>query len=101
MAEIEEAFPIKEEVIAYPTDTKPNALKKYADEEKKDFFNRVNKKYPIEDRPSFKALISGKPRNINLINITAKAKITILKGIMPNLKSIKNTKMKIDIRNNK
>ena len=63
MKEMEEAFPMKEiEKPKYPitgSDQKNNALKKYADAEKRDFFLRINKAYPIEDRPSFKALISG------------------------------------------
>ncbi len=59
MDAIAEAFPLKEEVIVYTGEAKPNALKKYAEDEKKDFFSRVNKAYPIENRDSFKALISG------------------------------------------
>ena len=60
--EIEEAFPQLEEAITRPS-TSSN-LKKYADDERTDFFNRINKQYPIEDRPSFKALISGKPETL-------------------------------------
>lgn len=59
MDRIAEAFPIKEaEVTNYAT---PNndQLKKFAEQEKKDFFKRVNEKYPIADRPSFKKLVSG------------------------------------------
>lgn len=59
MDTVAEAFPVKEEVIIYTSEPKTSSLKRYADDEKKDFFNRVNKEFPIEDRDSFKALISG------------------------------------------
>lgn len=60
MDDVAEAFPLKEEIIVYSDEPKVSQLKKYADDEKKDFFTRVNKEYPLEDRDSFKALISGK-----------------------------------------
>ena len=60
MDDVAEVFPIKDEIINYNEPVKNNPLKKFAEEEKKDFFARVNKEFPIEDRDSFKALISGK-----------------------------------------
>lgn len=60
MDTVAEAFPVKEEIIVYTDDPKKDSLKRYAEEEKKDFFTRVNKEFPIENRDSFKALISGK-----------------------------------------
>lgn len=66
MDEVAEAFPVKEEVIVYenniPTENK--GLKEYAEMEKKDFFIRVNRAYPMEQRDSFKALISGKENTV-------------------------------------
>ncbi len=60
MDQVAEAFPVKEEILIYNDDEpKTNNLKKYADDEKKDFFMRVNKEFPLEQRDSFKALISG------------------------------------------
>lgn len=57
---VENAFPVKEEVIVYnDEEPKTNNLKKYAEDERKDFFNRVNKVYPLDQRDSFKSLISG------------------------------------------
>ncbi len=64
MDQVAEVFPVKEEVIVYNDELKPNNLKKYADDEKKDFFTRVNKEFPIENRDSFKALISGEPGTV-------------------------------------
>lgn len=61
MSEVEEAFPVKQDIVSYDSTpvSNPN-LKKYAEDEKKDFFSRVNKAYHIEKRDSFQALISGK-----------------------------------------
>ena len=62
MEQVAEAFPIKEESVNIFTPTPiTGTMKKYADAEKMDFFNKVNEKYPIEHRDSFKRLISGKP----------------------------------------
>jgi len=71
--QVKEAFPFVEEKLyddqVLPTTDK---MKRYAEAEKADFFARVDKKYPIEDRPSFEALISGKkgtlPDNVNSRN---------------------------------
>ncbi len=60
METVAEAFPLKEEVLVYKDEPKTAGLKKYAEDEKKDFFARVNKEYPIEKRDSFLSLISGK-----------------------------------------
>ncbi len=59
MDEVAEAFPFKEELTLYPQAMAGSNFKKYADSEKKDFFEKVNNLYPIEKRPSFNALISG------------------------------------------
>lgn len=64
MEKVAEAFPLKEEIIIYADQPKSNSLKKYAEDEKKDFFTRVNKEYPIESRDSFKSLISGEPGTV-------------------------------------
>ncbi len=60
MDKVAEVFPAKEEVLVYSEDKAPNDLRKYAEDEKKDFFARVNRQFPIEVRVSFKALVSGK-----------------------------------------
>ncbi len=60
MDAVAEVFPVKEEVLVYNIEEPKNGnMKKYAEDERKDFFNRVNKIYPLEQRDSFKALISG------------------------------------------
>lgn len=60
MNDVEEVFPVKEEILIYDSsDAKPNNLKKYAEDERKDFFTRVNREFPIDRRDSFKELISG------------------------------------------
>lgn len=61
MNKMEEIFPTHDEIISYENNMQPEKVAKYADAEKKDFFNRVNEKYPIEERPSFQRLISGEP----------------------------------------
>lgn len=60
-AQMREAFPFTEEKI-YDDAVLPvtDKMKKYAEMEKADFFNRVDKKYPIDTRPSFEKLTSGK-----------------------------------------
>ncbi len=68
MDEVAEAFPVKEEVILYQNEMplENKGLKEYAEMEKKDFFSRVNKVYPMEQRDSFKALISGKEKTVSI-----------------------------------
>lgn len=69
MEQVADVFPIRDEVVTPtlidPETPNPN-LKKYAEDERKDFFNRVNREYPIEVRPSFQALISGKEGTVML-----------------------------------
>ncbi len=62
MNQVEEAFPLIQDIVSYDSKTSPEVshFKKYAEDERKDFFIRVNKVYPLEDRPSFLSLISGK-----------------------------------------
>lgn len=65
MDQIEEAFPPVAEVAAvYPKTPTGENMKKYADAEKKDFFDRVNIVYPVDERPSFQRLISGLPETL-------------------------------------
>lgn len=61
MDEVAEVFPIKEEEIVYPVSLNADKLQRYAENERKDFFNKVNVEYPIEQRDSFNRLISGLP----------------------------------------
>jgi len=60
MDQVEETFPIQEVVVTVVDKAQSDHLKKYAQDEKKDFFLRVNKQFPIDERDSFNALISGK-----------------------------------------
>lgn len=60
MNTIEDAFPPLETVVpAFPKTQEGEAMQKYADAEKKAFFDAVNKAYPIDERPSFLKLIDG------------------------------------------
>lgn len=62
MDQMEEAFPFVSEALApFAKTPQGENMKKYADEERKDFFNRVNEEYPVDERPSFQKLISGEP----------------------------------------
>jgi len=66
LEEIEETFPAKElqlDFSSIPIETGEKA-KKMADAEKKNFFDRVNESFPMEQRDSFKKLISGAPETI-------------------------------------
>jgi putative DNA primase/helicase len=55
MRQVEEVFPIIE-----PKQKLSSRSKAYAEAERKDFFNKVNNIYPIEERPSFQTLVTGK-----------------------------------------
>lgn len=60
--EMQEAFPpVKDES---PQNRAHEIAKNKTESERKDFFAKVNKHYPITDRPSFKALVSGAPSSI-------------------------------------
>lgn len=60
MDAVEEAFPPLEPTVpAFPKTQEGEQMQKFADAEKKNFFDMVNKAYPIEERPSFLKLING------------------------------------------
>jgi putative DNA primase/helicase len=59
MDEVAEVFPVKEEKIIYSSNLNAEKLQRYAENERKDFYNRVNVVYPISERDSFKRLITG------------------------------------------
>jgi P4 family phage/plasmid primase-like protien len=62
MEEMENAFPIVESTVApFPKTAQGEQMQRFAESERKGFFEMVNKEYPIEERPSFKKLISGAP----------------------------------------
>lgn len=46
-------------IPAFPKTTEGEKMQKFAEDQKKNFFELVNKAYPIEDRPSFIRLIDG------------------------------------------
>ena len=80
MNEVEAAFPIPKELpslydVALATNDR---VKKIAEAERENFFERVNDEYPIESRDSFVKLISGSPDSLipgmgrnNALHITA------------------------------
>jgi P4 family phage/plasmid primase-like protien len=60
MDQMEDAFPPSQVSIPdFPKTPEGTKMQKFSDDQKKDFFDRVNKEYPIEERPSFKRLIDG------------------------------------------
>lgn len=65
---IREAFPYTPEKVYDDTPSIHLAgtekVKKYSEAEREDFFHRVDKAYPLEDRPSFTALTSGNPDSL-------------------------------------
>lgn len=62
---IAEVFPPAISTLSFSSQkvTDPN-LQRFANAERVDFFSRVNNVFPIEERDSFKKLISGKPGTI-------------------------------------
>ena len=69
MDEVAKAFPTEETAIECPIDIDEDKMKRFADNEKRTFFNQVNEKYPIEDRDSFKKLISATPDTLPSSNM--------------------------------
>lgn len=60
MDAVEEAFPALAAVVPeFPKTPEGEQMKRFADAEKKNFFELVNKAYPMEDRPSFQRLLDG------------------------------------------
>lgn len=73
MDKVYEIFPDQiDKAPEFPKTAQGQSMQRYADAEKKNFFELVNKSYPIDDRPSFQSLISGKdgtmPPNLNSRN---------------------------------
>ena len=59
-SQMEEAFPAKEKALSLSSSPTSEKAIKMSLLEKKNFFDRVNETYPIEERDSFQALLSGK-----------------------------------------
>ncbi len=66
MNEMEEAFPSVTSEITFESASAPGSdrAKRISEAERKDFFERVNRVYPIEERDSFQKLISADPSSI-------------------------------------
>lgn len=85
MEQVEEAFPFVPEtaVAPFPKTVEGENMQKYADAEKRNFFDMVNKAYPIEERPSFVKLISGEdgtlPPNIASRNMALLITATLMR----------------------
>jgi len=62
MEQVEEVFPVVEQTLTFSNVANPSSekAKKMSEAEKRNFFERVNEAYPMEERESFKRLISGK-----------------------------------------
>lgn len=60
MEQMEDAFPVAVTNVApFPKTAEGEQMQKFADAERRGFFEMVNQEYPIEERPSFQRLISG------------------------------------------
>jgi len=68
--EVEEVFPTVtvEQKLNWEQAPTNDKAKKMAEAEKKNFFDRVNEEYPIEERDSFKRLISAHPESLPIPN---------------------------------
>jgi P4 family phage/plasmid primase-like protien len=64
MQTLEEAFPPTKRELSFIETPLGERTKKFADAERKDFFNRVNAEYPLTERDSFNKLISAEPETI-------------------------------------
>lgn len=62
--EMEEVFGIEQVARVSDGAMLPKVSAKKAEAEKLDFFNRVDEKYPVAERDSFKRLISGHPESL-------------------------------------
>jgi P4 family phage/plasmid primase-like protien len=59
-AEMEDAFPALESLVPeFPKTQEGEQMKRFAEAEKKNFFEQVNIVYPMEERPSFLRLLNG------------------------------------------
>jgi P4 family phage/plasmid primase-like protien len=64
MDTIESVFPVKEQTLSFGNLQTGSKAKQMADSEKKNFFEKVNAIYPIDERDSFKRLISAHPDSL-------------------------------------
>jgi len=66
MSQMEEAFPITALSLdsTLPKVSQNENMKKFAEQEKAEFFKMVNEEYPIDERPSFQKLISAVPESL-------------------------------------
>ena len=64
MDEIEKIFPTVEKAVTFNKVTTTDKAKERSQAEKKLFFENVDKEFPMEDRDSFKMLISGHPESL-------------------------------------
>lgn len=69
--QMKEAFPPLqiEQKLNWETHPTSDKAKKMAEAEKKNFFDMVNKEYPVEERESFKRLISAHPESLPHPNV--------------------------------
>lgn len=84
MEQVEDAFPANESTVpSFPATPEGETMQKYADSERKGFFDMVNKAYPIKERPSFKRLISGEkgtlPPNLASRNMALLVTATLMR----------------------
>lgn len=65
MDQMEDAFPALESVVpAFPKTQEGEQMKRFAEAERKNFFDMVNHAYPIEERPSFLRLLNGQDDSV-------------------------------------
>jgi len=66
MNDVEEIIDVKDltQTLNTVVEVKAEKTKQFAEAERTNFFKQVNELYPIEERDSFKALISGKPETL-------------------------------------
>lgn len=70
MDEVEKVFPVVniEKKLDFGSPQTNDNAKRMADAERKNFFDKVNEEYPIEERDSFKRLISAHPESLPMPN---------------------------------
>jgi hypothetical protein len=68
LEQMQEAFPTKEKTMSLSNTPTSEKAKKQAEAEKENFYQRVNDEFPIEERDSFKRLISAHPESLPIPN---------------------------------
>lgn len=81
--QMEEGFPPIESVVApFPKTQEGEQMAKFAEAEKRNFFDLVNKAYPMEERPSFQKLLDGSDDSVLPRENCANSALLVIASLM-------------------